>query len=712
MKTIRCISYWKILFALCFALALGFLLGLAPTASAANINVGCTVAELVIAINTANSNADADTLALASNCTYALTTVNNTSAEFGPNGLPVITSDITVNGNGAAIARDTSVAAFRLVQINPGAALTLNDLTLAGGDPGAADDKNGYHGGAIYSRGTCNLNHATVENNHAGDGIPGDSYDYTTAGRGGDGGALYNEGTAALDEAVLSSNRSGSASFTDILHYGSTAGGNGGGIFNLGALTITNSEFKENATADTPGGVRGAGGQGSGGAIYNVGALTISTTDFTANRTGNAQGYMSGESGGSGGAIYNNSVLNLTTSTFSGNTTGYNYGGTEDESGGAVFNGAAGQLNLNSSDFANNHTGSGGSVYGGGRNGGAGGGVANFGTAQIVDVTFDSNTTGAGGGNIGFGYGGNGAGIYNSGILELSDSTFSSNKTGDGGLGEYGQGKGGSGGGMFNVGTATISNSTFYANLTGNGGKGPPMEGGGDGGGIANQGTLTLVNLTLSQNGVGKRYESGRGGGIANSGGIVTLQNSILASSVSGNNCSGTLTDGGGNIRFPKTDSTCFGSYVDPKLGTLGDNGGTTQTMSLAPDSQAINKGLDTNCPATDERGITRPQGKHCDSGAFELEPPTAITLVAPTDGDKKDNPLVNLKWNPAQRTAWYRVVVKQDSTGGPKVAGGKTGATQFRTPELKRGHWYYWQVKACSKVSCAVSPWWRFRVK
>jgi hypothetical protein len=36
--------------------------------------------------------------------------------------------------------------------------------------------------------------------------------------------------------------------------------------------------------------------------------------------------------------------------------------------------------------------------------------------------------------------------------------------------------------------------------------------------------------------------------------------------------------------------------------------------------SSAINTGNDAVCPATDQRGVTRPQGSHCDIGAYEYQ--------------------------------------------------------------------------------------------
>ncbi|MCX6035698.1 MAG: Ig-like domain-containing protein, partial [Chloroflexi bacterium] len=57
----------------------------------------------------------------------------------------------------------------------------------------------------------------------------------------------------------------------------------------------------------------------------------------------------------------------------------------------------------------------------------------------------------------------------------------------------------------------------------------------------------------------------------------------------------------------------------DPRLGPLNNFGGFTLTIPLLANSSAINTGNDALCPATDQRGITRPQGEHCDIGAFEL---------------------------------------------------------------------------------------------
>ncbi len=65
--------------------------------------------------------------------------------------------------------------------------------------------------------------------------------------------------------------------------------------------------------------------------------------------------------------------------------------------------------------------------------------------------------------------------------------------------------------------------------------------------------------------------------------------------------------------------STCTNIITaDPLLGALGNYGGFTQTIPLLAGSSAIDTGNDAVCPATDQRGVTRPQGAHCDIGAYE----------------------------------------------------------------------------------------------
>lgn len=67
------------------------------------------------------------------------------------------------------------------------------------------------------------------------------------------------------------------------------------------------------------------------------------------------------------------------------------------------------------------------------------------------------------------------------------------------------------------------------------------------------------------------------------------------------------------------TNATCVNVLsADPRLGALGDYGGSTPTMPLRPGSAALDAGNDATCLLTDQRGVTRPQVAHCDIGAFE----------------------------------------------------------------------------------------------
>ncbi len=59
---------------------------------------------------------------------------------------------------------------------------------------------------------------------------------------------------------------------------------------------------------------------------------------------------------------------------------------------------------------------------------------------------------------------------------------------------------------------------------------------------------------------------------------------------------------------------------ADLKLGPLQDNGGPTHTHLPAEDSVAVDNSQvqAAACPATDQRGVPRPIGLGCDTGAVE----------------------------------------------------------------------------------------------
>ena len=90
------------------------------------------------------------------------------------------------------------------------------------------------------------------------------------------------------------------------------------------------------------------------------------------------------------------------------------------------------------------------------------------------------------------------------------------------------------------------------------------------------------------------------------------------------------------NAPSPNNCGTPF-LISDPNLGSLASNGGFTQTMALLAGSPAIDAGNDVICAAApvsnlDQRGIARPQGLHCDIGAFESDQPPSTPTYTPTN--------------------------------------------------------------------------------
>jgi hypothetical protein len=259
---------------------------------------------IVSAISAANANGNSsDTICLTANSTYMLTAVNNSTD--GPNGLPSITSDITIIGNGATISRDPAASAFRIFHVAADGSLTLDGVTLSGGS--ATSAAPGNDGGAIYNRGTVNLTGNTSITN-------------STANA--DGGAVYNRGTFNI------------AAGSTIA--GNTAADDGGGIYSSsGTLNVTGGTITDNTAGDEGGGIRSVDS-------------TVTLTD--ANITDNTA------TGGSGGGLYTTSTtLTVTNGVFSGN--GGNSGG------GLYFTNSPSAASLDGVQILNNTGTNGGGLY-------------------------------------------------------------------------------------------------------------------------------------------------------------------------------------------------------------------------------------------------------------------------------------------------------------------------------------------------------------
>ena len=260
------------------ALVAGSLVAVAPAAQAVIIPVACSETALVDAVNLANSTSAADTLVLASGCTYVLTSAHGGATD----GLPVITTPIEMIGP-AVITRGPLALPFRIVEVSTTGNLTLTTNVKISNGFAVGD------GGGILNHGAVTLTGSSLSNNTAT----------------GDGGGLANADTA--------SGTAPSATFTNSPVNGNTAILRGGGIYNglrgtLTATGVTGSPlFIDHNTAALEGGgiaavdstattltetavTVNASGTNAGGVYRSHGTMTTTNSPITANTPDNCVG--------------------------------------------------------------------------------------------------------------------------------------------------------------------------------------------------------------------------------------------------------------------------------------------------------------------------------------------------------------------------------------------------------------------------------------
>ena len=210
--------------------------------------------------------------------THTLTAVNNTS--FGPTGLPVINSTITIVGNGSTITRETLAPDFRILAVGSGGDLTLQETTVSGGRAtGSSFDPQ--RGGGLLNKGSLSLVGSIVFANLAlaeGGGVNNGSFvtlrliNSTISGNSATiGGGLSNsQGTVTMMNSTVS---------------GNTAEYSGGGVWfysDDGTLLMTNSTVSGNTANGN-----GAGGYGGGVATMLYGEEDV-VLDSHCTITGNS----------------------------------------------------------------------------------------------------------------------------------------------------------------------------------------------------------------------------------------------------------------------------------------------------------------------------------------------------------------------------------------------------------------------------------------
>ncbi|MCB9420636.1 MAG: hypothetical protein H6667_12585 [Ardenticatenaceae bacterium] len=346
--------------------------------------------------------------------------------------------------------------------------------------------------------------------------------------------------------------------------------GNGGGFGAIASgLIVYNSRFTNNQAADmTPGGIV----RGHGGAIHLDGVtnsfnpdsrkiVAVCGSEFTGNTAVRGGGALKVTiSDGKG-----------TKATYERSTFNYNWlVGTPDVEGhgGAIYHieddyvGATAEDNIEIRDslFVNNYAQrQGGGVW-----------LLVNGNGRIINTTFSQNAAATAGTNI---IGQGGALVISRGVIDIVNSTFAQN-------------------------FATFQGGAIHA-----GGSGDPLR------------VVTLANSLFYDN----RLDP--------------MHTDPVTTEWQGYHTNRPLQNGGNNLQYPRTKAPDFDNtvnnfitspesailFADPLLGVLADNGGPTETRALSSGSPAIDAGNNLACPATDQRGITRPQGGGCDIGAYEL---------------------------------------------------------------------------------------------
>lgn len=574
------------------------------------------------AIIAANNTAGADTIVLGAN-TYTISSPNN--YWYGPTGLPPITSDIVIEGNGAIIERSSAGGTpnFRLffvmgpfhtggtgkVAVSTGN-LTLRNLTL----------RNGLARGGNGGRGLTASTHATGS---GGGGL-------------GAGGAVFSQGSLKLDSCLLVANSAvGGSGVTRKATTSGNLAGAGGGIGangqdgDVGGYPRSGGFFDSEFTgSEYPSGISPFGGNSGSGVSNNVGGGGFGPSD---------NGTASGGANGGGDTGLPNDI-----------------GGFGGAFGAGAFDGLGGGGGV----------GGGGSVGSAGRTAGAGG-FGGGGGGQCAGTA-----SGGGGGYGGFGGGGGAGNYYSSGPFAGNNGLAGfggSDGTSGGPAFGWSGGGAGMGGAVFNhTGTLTITNCTFTQNAAA-GGSSPDIStnGQGLGGALFNlNGTVLIVSSTLAGNSAsgGQLNHGGNlyslalhGKGVQDTPGTATLtiENSILADATGDSNV--TVAQGGhpfdtptgtsvssltsdsvsiieGGINNSGASVTGTPVTADPMLAALAGNGGPTQTMLPNAGSPAINTGNNAaaNLPARDQRGVARIKGGTVDVGAVETGANEAPVITAP----------------------------------------------------------------------------------
>ncbi|MGB2692261.1 MAG: IPTL-CTERM sorting domain-containing protein [Thermodesulfobacteriota bacterium] len=258
---------------------------------------------LIQAIIDAEGDPDETTINLGGG-TYTLTAINNSI--IADVGLPIITTNVIINGNGSRIHRSDAPGTpeFRILIFDDDEnTLTINDLTISNG----IANSFGAGGLANQSDGTVNIHNSVIENN------------LLTNSFGAGGLSNNSNGTMNIYDSIIQDNRSISSS-----SLASGVNNNSNGL-----MTITRTTVRRNITESIAFFV-------SGGGVHNNsnGDMFITESAIYDNM------------GIRGGGLNNNSNGNVTVvnTTLSNNTA--------IDEGGNIFNNSNGDIFIDSSTIS------------------------------------------------------------------------------------------------------------------------------------------------------------------------------------------------------------------------------------------------------------------------------------------------------------------------------------------------------------------------
>jgi hypothetical protein len=229
------------------------------------------------------------------------------------------------------------------------------------------------------------------------------------------------------------------------------------------------------------------------------------------------------------------------------------------------------------------------------------------GAATFDQVTIADNKVEGGAGN------GQGGGAVVATSLTMTSSTIADNEVDNAGVNE--------GGGLVNslsvasdAASATLVNDTIVGNVAT---EPVPMPAGDVGGGISGDELNTDGPFDSELDATNTIVADNTADGVEQDCALIDTTDGVSSHDIQGDSTCG-FSDAGS-----KTTATIF-------LGPFENNGGQTDTfvptVATAPE---VDAGSSTGCPATDQRGVTRPKGSACDIGSVELAPPTANTGAA-----------------------------------------------------------------------------------